>query len=128
MFELEIFKWIESHIVEKIISNVPIEKFVRWDVVFNEWEVTNWKAYVIKSWEVQILAKWKEIAKLKKWEIFWEIALLNEEERNATVLALTDLELIVITYSDLIDMINHDDNIINKQIMRRIEQNLKLLG
>lgn len=128
MFELEIFKWIESHIVERIISNVPIENFVKWDLVFTEWEFTNWKAYIIKSWEVQIMAKLKEIAKLWKWEIFWEIALLNEEERNATVLSLTDLELMVITYPDLIDMINHDDNIINKKIMRRIEQNLKLLG
>jgi CRP-like cAMP-binding protein len=59
--------------------------------------------------------------------MFWEIALLNEEARTATVRAITNLELIVITLSDLIEMINSDDNIINKQIIKRIEENLKLL-
>jgi CRP-like cAMP-binding protein len=128
MFELEIFKWIETQVVEKILSYAPIEKFVKWDIIFKEWELTNWKAYVINSWEVEVTMKWKSVATLVKWEIFWEIALLSEEERNATVTATTNLELIIVTYSDLIEMINHDDNIINKQIMRRIEQNIKLLG
>jgi CRP-like cAMP-binding protein len=53
---------------------------------------------------------------------------LTEEYRNATVEVVSDVELIVITYPDLIDMVNHDDNIINKQIMKRIEENLKLLS
>jgi len=33
--------------------------------------------------------------------------------------------LIVLTLDDLIDMINSDENNINKEIMRRIEENLE---
>lgn len=128
MFELEIFKWIEFATVEKILAYASIESYNKWDIVFNEWDQTNWKAYVIKSWEVDIIVKWKKIKTLFEWEIFWEIALLTEEYRNATVEVVSDVELIVITYPDLIDMVNHDDNIINKQIMKRIEENLKLLS
>jgi CRP-like cAMP-binding protein len=56
--------------------------------------------------------------------IVGEIALLNEEERTATVQATSDTTMIVLTLDDLIDMINSDENKINKEIMRRIEENL----
>lgn len=128
MSNLKIFDWIESQVVEKILSYAPTEGFNSWDVIFNEWELSNWKSYIIKTWIVEVEINWNKIAELSDWEMFWEIALLNEEARTATVKAITNLELIVITLSDLIEMINSDDNIINKQIIKRIEENLKLLG
>jgi len=33
--------------------------------------------------------------------------------------------MIILTINDLIDMINNDENKINKEIMRRIEENLE---
>lgn len=127
MSNLKIFDWIETSIVDKILSYAQIETFNSWDVIFNEWELSNWKSYIIKSGIVEVEIKWNKIVSLWEWEMFWEIALLNEEVRTATVKAITNLELIVITLSDLIEMINNDDNIINKQILKRIEDNLKLL-
>ncbi len=127
MANLKIFDWIDNEVVEKILSYAQVETFNSWDVVFNEWELSNWKSYIIKSWIVEVEINWNKIAELSDWEMFWEIALLNEEARTATVKAITNLELIVLTLSDLIEMINNDDNIINKQIIRRIEENLKLL-
>lgn len=124
MYELKIFNWIEKHIVEKILLESPIENFKKWELVFKEWENSNWKWYVIKSWKVWIIINRIQVTELGVWEMFWEIALLREEERNATVEALEDLELIALTLNDLIEMVNHDDNIINKQIMKRIEENL----
>lgn len=125
MYELKIFNWIEKHIVEKILATSPIENYKKWDVIFKEWELSNWKWYVIKSWVVSISINKVVISELWVGEMFWEIALLREEERNATVIATTDLELISLTLNDLIELVNHDDNIINKQIMRRIEENLE---
>jgi CRP-like cAMP-binding protein len=127
MSNLKIFNWIDNEVVDKILSYAPMEIFNSSDVIFNEWELSNWKSYIIKYWIVEVEINWNKIAELWDWEMFWEIALLNEEVRTATVKAITNVELIVLTLSDLIDMINNDDNIINKQIIRRIEENLKLL-
>ena len=90
-----------------------------------EWEESNGKWYIIKNGRVSISIKWNKIAELWSWDIVWEIALLNEEPRTATVKALEDVENIVLTLDHLVEMINNDDNSINKEIIRRIEENLK---
>jgi CRP-like cAMP-binding protein len=57
--------------------------------------------------------------------MFGEIALLNEEERTATVEAIEDTEVIILTLNNLINLINNDSNNINKEIIKRIEENLE---
>ena len=52
--------------------------------------------------------------------------LLDWEKRKATVKAAEYTEVIVIDFDNLIDLINSDENKINKEIMRRMEDNLKL--
>jgi CRP-like cAMP-binding protein len=56
--------------------------------------------------------------------MFGEIALLNEEERSATVIAETQTTTIILSQEILFKMIEHDDNSINKEIIRRIEENV----
>lgn len=121
---LKIFSWISEDIVIKLLQNCKIEQFTEWSTIFKEWESSNWKWYIIKSWDVEIQIEWKNIAQLYQGDIFWEIALLNEEERTATVIAKSNLELIVLNLDDLIEMINNDENTINKKILNRIEENL----
>jgi CRP-like cAMP-binding protein len=88
-----------------------------------EWEESNWEWYILKSGRVSISISWKKIAELGSWDIFWEIALLNEEKRTATIVALSDIEVLVLNYDNLIEMIDHDENIINKKIINRIDEN-----
>jgi len=126
IYNLGIFKWINKEVVDEIIMQAPIENFKAWEIIILEWDKSNNKWYIIKKWRVKISIKWQKIAELWKWDIFWEIALLNEEERTATVEALEDLEVFVLTLDMLINMINNDDNSINKEIIRRIEKNLKI--
>ncbi len=122
VFNLKIFKWIDKKVIQNILDNCEEENFVAWEIIIREWEESNKKWYIIKSWKVKISVGNKEISILWDWEIFWEIALLNEESRTATVEALEDTKTIVLTLDNLVDMINNDDNKINKEIIRRIEE------
>lgn len=125
IYELKIFNWLNKDSIDFILKNSKIEKFSSWEIILLQWEESNWKWYIIKSWEVDVEIGWKQIAKLWDWEIFWEIALLNEEERTATIKAISDVETIVLSQDTLIEMINNWNETINKDIMNRLEQNLK---
>jgi len=124
IFNLKIFRWINKEVVEKIIMQAEEKKFSEGEMIMIEGEDSNGEWYIIKSWSVSISIWWKHVAQLSHWDIFWEIALLNEEERTATVTANEDVEVIVLTLDSLIEMINNDENTINKEIMRRIEENI----
>lgn len=122
VFNLKIFEWIDKIVIQNILDNCEEENFAAWEIIIREWEESNKKWYIIKSWKVKVSVKNTEISILWDWEIFWEIALLNEESRTATVEALEDTKTIVLTLDNLVDMINNDDNKINKEIIRRIEE------
>lgn len=125
IYDLKIFYWLEKETIDYIVNNSAKEKFSFWETIISQWEESNWKWYIILSWEVEVEIWWKNIAKLWVWEIFWEIALLNEEERTATIKAISDVETIVLSQDTLIEMINNWNETINKDIMNRLEQNLK---
>lgn len=124
IYDLKIFYWLNKDTIDYIVNNSAKEKFSFWETIISQWEESNWKWYIVLSWEVVVEIWWKNIAKLWVWEIFWEIALLNEEERTATVKANTNVELIVLTQENLFEMINSWNETINKDIMKRIEENL----
>ena len=114
IYELKIFNWIEKDVVDMIIKNSKEISFKKWEKVIKEWDISNWEWYIIKNWTVEVVINEKFITDLKSWDIFWEIALLNEEKRTATVKAITDLDLIVLSLDSLIEIINNDTNKINK--------------
>ncbi len=125
IFESKIWKWLDKATISSILKNSPLENYSSWEIVLMEWEENNWKWYIIKKWEVSV-KKWDKIlAILKEWEIFWEIWLLSDDSRNATIIANSELEVITISIESLFEIINNWDNKINKDIMKRIEENLK---
>ena len=124
VFNLEIFKGIEKSVIEKIIEKCPEKDFNDWDKILTEWQDSNGEWYIIKSWSVSISINWNEVSILNEWNIFWEIALLNEEKRTATVTAKWNIKVLILNVDDLINMINNGDNTINKTIMNRIEENM----
>jgi CRP-like cAMP-binding protein len=126
LYSLKIFSWIKKEVVDNILSNCKQKTFEKGEIIFIESEDSNWEWYIIKSWSVNIVVWWKFVAELGRWNIVWEIALLNEEKRTATVSAVSDIEVIVLKIDDLINMINNDENKINKEIIKRIEENLEL--
>lgn len=125
IYNLSIFQWIEKETIDKIITNCEERTYDEHTMILMEGEESNGEWYIIKSWKVFISIGGQKVAELNAWDIFGEIALLNDEQRTASVTAVTDLEVIVLNYDDLIDMINNNDNSINKKIMQRIEENLE---
>lgn len=123
--KLGIFNGIEDTMVEEILANAARETFHSWETIIHQWDVSNSTGYIIESWSVQVIIDGEEKAQLSQGDIFWEIALLNEEARSASVVATDDTTVIVISQSMLFEMINNDDNSINKEIMRRMEENLE---
>ncbi len=124
ILDLKIFSWIDEETVKKIIEVAPKAHFDEGSILLIEWMDSDGKGYIIESWKVKVKMKDETIAELGEGDIFWEIALLNEEKRTATVEAMTDLEVIVLSLDNLIEMINNDENKINKEIIRRLEENL----
>ncbi len=124
IYSLEIFKWIEKSVIDSIIVECEERKYSAWEMIIIEWEESNWEWYILKTGKVSIWISWTRVAELNAWNIFWEIALLNEEERTATVSAITDIEVIVLSLDNLINMINNDDDSINRTIINRIEENI----
>ncbi len=126
IYSLKIFHWFDKEIVDSIVNNCEHRKYSMWELIIAEWEMSNWEWYILKRWKVTISIWGKKVAELNPGDIFWEIALLNEEERTATVKSATDIEVIVLNLETLIKIINNDTNNINKLIIERIEENLKL--
>lgn len=126
IYSLKIFQWFDKDLVDTIVNNSEIRKYNSWEMIIIEWEKSNGEWYIIKTWKVSISISGKKVTELHPWDIFWEIALLNEEERTATVSVISDLKVIILNIDTLIKMINNDSNNINKLIIERIEQNLKL--
>lgn len=125
IFDLKIFEWIDKNIVKKILVCCKRKNYNTWDVVIFQWDESNWEWYIIKNWEVEVIIDNEVIATLKSWDIFWEIALLNEEQRIASVKAKTPLDVIILNQNDILELVANWNESINKDIMKRIEQNLK---
>ncbi len=125
IFNLKIFKGIDKNTIEEIVLSAPEKTFKAWELIFIQNTDSNWEAYIIKEWKLKVSINKKEVAILNSGDIVWEIALLNEEKRTATVEAITDTQVIILTLDMLIQMISNDNNTINNTIIERIEQNLE---
>lgn len=123
--KLKIFEWIPDSVVQTIIDSSQREHFAPGEVIMDQDEHPNGKGYIIEVGSVEVSINNKETTELREGDIFWEIALLNEEPRTARITAKTALTAIVLTQDTLFHMIEHDDNSINKEIMRRMEENLE---
>ncbi len=125
VYDLKIFEGIERSVIDSIISECPRESFEKWATLMVQGESPNGKGYIIKSGQVQVLVDGEEVATLWDGDLVGEIALLNEEERSATVKALKNIEAITLSQEDMFSMIQSGDNSINKEIIRRMEENLE---
>ena len=124
IYSLKIFEWIDKETIKKIVDDCEVREYLDGEIIMMENDASNWEWYIIKSGNVEIIIWWTRVAELGVWDIFWEIALLNEEDRTATVRAIKNLKVFVLNIDHLMEMINNWSNLINKTILSRIEKNL----
>jgi CRP-like cAMP-binding protein len=122
--KLKIFAWVEADAISEVLRLSEKEFFKEWRLIIYEGERIDNKGYIILSGEVKIQLQQLEIATLWEWEIFWEMWLIMWEKRKATVRASKDTETLVIDFDKLMTLIDHDENMINKEVIRRMEANI----
>lgn len=125
IYSLKIFEWIDQNIVYNLINSCEEREYKAWEIILIEKSSSNWEWYIIKSGSVDIIIWESKIVTLWIWDIFWEMGLLNEENRTATVQANSDLVVYVLKLEHLIEIINNWNDYINKTIIKRIEENLE---
>lgn len=127
--DLYIFEWFQSDFLQKIISTSKKEKFKSWEAIFKEWDIAT-NAYILIKWIVSVIIKTETVNTIFEWDIFWEIWLITDEPRTATVKAETDIETLVINRETLHEILKRtpDWDYIKATILNRIIQNNKKLS
>jgi len=123
-YQLQIFQGIPQKTVDTILQSASKETFTSGERILTQDEPSNGKGYIIESGSVSVIIDWDIRSVIEEGSIFWEIALLNEDTRTATVQALEDTTCIIITQQQLLDLIKKGNGTITKEIIDRIEDNL----
>lgn len=125
MLDIKIFKWMTPEEVKIILWSLDTTFFEEGQIILKQWEESNKKGYIIARWEVEVDIDEKVVAVLWEGEVFWEIALLSEDARTATIKAIEDTLCYIITQDKLLEIVDNYSNEVNKEIISRIEENLK---
>lgn len=95
------------------------------EIIIDEWDSSNWCAYYINSGKVRVRRGKTEIAILWEGAFFWEMALITDAPRNATVEAVEDTVLQVFLKDDFMTLIQQSSHgqEMKREIRRRIIEN-----
>ena len=122
---LKIFYGIDTAIIDSIVEKCTRKSFSEGETILQEGDESNGKCYVIVSGQVEVLQNGNSIAHLESGDIFGEMALMSDEPRSATVHTLSNIETIVMSQEEIFTIIENGENNLNKEIMRRMEENLE---
>lgn len=122
-----LFEWFWESFLDEIYKKSEIIKFKAWEIIIQEWEQSK-NAYIILDWIVSVHKNYKNINTIFAWDIFWEISLVTNEPRTATIKAESDLELLSFSKEVLMKLIKNKPNgdKITSTILNRIIQNNEL--
>jgi len=100
---IPLLKGLSDHDGKKFIAAAPIFSCAAGETIITQGELGN-EMFVILSGEVEVRAggvAGRPIANFGRGDIFGEVAYVTEVERSATVVALTDIEILVVTQAML---------------------------
>jgi hypothetical protein len=121
---LYIFDWLDLNTITSIIENSKVRGYNEWDRIISKWDSWAKEGYIIISWIVDVYIENKFLKKLWEWNIFWEYALIRDENRTATVIADTKVSCIILDLNSLIKIAS-DDIKLNKIMLSRINENIE---
>ena len=94
------------------------------EYIIKQWEESDGSAYFIASWSVKVLHNDQEMAIIGPGGFFGEIALMFDEPRTATVIAIDPVELLVFHKDEFVMLLKkNQDAHMKEEIMRRIRAN-----
>ncbi len=125
--DIKLFEWIDLEYVNMIVDNSRRVEYIKDDVIIVEWDKSDWAAYIIQKGSVNVIIDWEVKNVIEEGWFFWEIALITDEPRTATVMANDNLVLLKIDKELLHTIIKKFKNgvEIQKTLMSRIKDNIK---
>ncbi len=125
--ELYIFDGFSKEEITYFLLMSQTQHRKKWERVLTIGDISNGCAYYINSGKVRILQWGEEIAIIWTGSFFWEIALITDEPRTATVEILEDAELQVFLKDDFLTLVKQSAHgkQIREEIMRRIKERVK---
>ncbi len=90
-------------------------------------DASNGCAYYVVKWSARVTQGGEEVAILGPGSFFWEIALITDEPRTATVEVAEDAELQVFLKDDFLTLFKHGTHSeeMKTEVMRRIKERMK---
>ncbi len=125
--DIYLFKNLELELLKFIIDNSRRVEFAAEDIIIKEWEKSDWNAYILQKWQAVVNKDYENLSMLEAPDIFWEIALITDEPRTATIEAKTEIIALKINKKLLCKIIKEFPNWdkIQKIIQSRIMENLQ---
>lgn len=126
--DLYIFNGFDNIFLEQVQISSKNAKYKAGEIVFQEWSPSH-DAHILIKWIVSVDIGGKNVNTIFEWDIFWEIGLVLDEPRTATIRAETDIETLVINKRTLAEILKRtpDGDYIKNTILNRIIQNNKHL-
>ncbi len=121
---LYIFEWFEDSFLQEILNNSRVKNFKANSFVFKEGDKTE-NSFILISGVVSVIKSGQTVNTIFEWDIFWEIGLVLNEPRTASIKAETDIEVLEITKSSVNKILKEHSNgeFIKVTILNRIIQN-----
>lgn len=126
--ELYIFQWFDDEFLSNVVKASKTLTFKAGETVLEEGSMSN-DAHILLKGIVSVYIKGKNVNTIFEWDIFWEIWLVMDEPRTATIKAETDIETLEINKKTLGEILKRtpDGDYIRNTILNRIIQNNKNL-
>ena len=104
-------------------NNIDAQSFKAGSVIFREGDEAR-ELFVIKSGQVRIQIGNRTVTELVADSIFGEMALIDNEPRSATAIALTDIELVAVSEKQFLFLVSQTPYFALK-VMRVLAQRLR---
>lgn len=122
--QLYIFEWFSQSEIAYFLLMSQTQNHKCGDVILRQWDVSNGCAYYLVSGHVKVVQWENEVALLGPGAFFWEIALITDELRTATVEAIDDIELQVFLKADFLVLLQrsaHHEKL-KAEILKRMKE------
>jgi len=104
-------------------NNIESRRFMAGSTIFREGDEAN-ELFVIKSGKVRIQIGNRTLTELEPDSIFGEMALIDNEPRSATAIAVTDVELVPVGEKQFLFLVSQTPYVALK-VMRVLVQRLR---